>query len=124
MIRIMKIVLISIIIFCTLIFHVCSQKSIQPKQDIILFESSIDGNNEIFLIRADGTSPVNLSDNPAYDGMPSWTSNGSQIFFVSDRDSGREQFELFIMDSDGSNLEKIEAPGIPNLYPTFQPLEK
>jgi Tol biopolymer transport system component len=52
----------------------------------------------------DGSDPVNLSNNPADDLFPSWSPDGSQIAFVSNRDDG--QF-LYLMDADGSNLHLL-----------------
>jgi Tol biopolymer transport system component len=40
---------------------------------------------DIYLIRADGTSPYNLSDHPAYDFDPIWSPDGRQIAFISYR---------------------------------------
>jgi len=62
-----------------------------------------------------------LTNNPADDRSPAISHDGKQVVFSSDRDGGREQFELFIMDIDGSDVRKIKTPGTANLYPTFAP---
>jgi len=38
----------------------------------IAFESDRDGNYEIYIMNADGTNQVNLTNNPADDEEPSW----------------------------------------------------
>ena len=52
----------------------------------IAFASERDGNLEIYTIAADGTDPVNLTNNPASDGTPSWSPDGDRTAFASDRD--------------------------------------
>jgi Tol biopolymer transport system component len=80
------------------------------QQERILFECKIDGNTEVFVINADGTGSVNLTNHPGYDGMPSWSGNGSAIIFVSDRDVGKEGGnDVYLMDADGSNIKRITS---------------
>jgi len=43
----------------------------------IAFQSDRDGNFEIYVMEADGSDPVRLTDNPAMDSQPAW-SPGSQ----------------------------------------------
>ncbi len=49
---------------------------------------------------------------------PSWSPDGSQIVFVSDRD-GHPQ--IFVMDSDGSNEHRISYSGFYNVSPSWSP---
>ena len=94
---------------------------ISPNGQQLAFETGKDGNSEIYVINLDGSDPKRLTNNPADDRSPAISDDGKQVVFSSDRDGEREQFELFIMDIDGSNLRKIETPGAVNLYPTFAP---
>jgi len=41
-------------------------------------------NNEIYLMNADGSNPARLTNNPGDDFAPSWSTDGTQIVFVSD----------------------------------------
>jgi len=34
---------------------------------------------------AEGSNPVRLTDNPAYDAYPAWSPDGTRIAFASDR---------------------------------------
>ncbi|MHB1604911.1 MAG: hypothetical protein ACYCTV_00755 [Leptospirales bacterium] len=49
---------------------------------------------------------------------PSWSPDGRQISFVSDRD-GHPQ--IFVMDSDGSNVRRISFEGFYNVSPSWSP---
>jgi TolB protein len=40
----------------------------------IVFESDRDGNNEIFVMNADGSRQTNLTQSPGYDSSPVWSS--------------------------------------------------
>ena len=39
----------------------------------IAFHTRRDGNWEIYIMQADGSNQVNLTNNPAYDSMPHWS---------------------------------------------------
>lgn len=43
------------------------------KQTKIAFPSYRDGNNEIYIMNADGSEQRNLTNNPAHDWIPSWS---------------------------------------------------
>ena len=64
------------------------------------FEREIKGNWEIYVMNADGANPINLTNHPADDGAPSWSPDGRQIAFASDRDGN---WEIYVMNADGAN---------------------
>ena len=39
----------------------------------VAFDSDRDGDSEIYVTNTDGTDTVQLTDNSAWDGMPSWS---------------------------------------------------
>jgi Tol biopolymer transport system component len=51
----------------------------------IVFHSDRDGDFEIYVMNEDGSEPYQLTGNSADDFLPSWSPNGEQIAFVSDR---------------------------------------
>jgi Tol biopolymer transport system component len=73
---------------------------------------SVDGedekaNSEIYLMNADGSDKRNLTNNPGQDGLSwefSWSPDGSQILFTTDRDGN---IEIYVMDADGGNLTNL-----------------
>ncbi len=64
------------------------------------FESDRDGNREIYVINADGTYQVRLTNNTATDMTPAWSPDGSKIAFRSYRDGNSE---VYVMNTDGTN---------------------
>jgi Tol biopolymer transport system component len=70
----------------------------------------IDAGN-IFVINADGSGEVGLTNTPGNDTHPTWTADG-RIIFASDRNPPVERAtifvsDLFIMNSDGSNVAPL-----------------
>jgi hypothetical protein len=68
-------------------------------------EDECDYNGEIYLMNADGSGLVRLTDNEGDDEGPVWSADGSRIAFSSDRNypEGRSP-EIYSMRSDGSCL--------------------
>ena len=63
-------------------------------------------NSEVFVANANGSEARNLTNDPAFDGWPAWSPDGSKIAFASNR--GRS-YEIYIMNPDGSALQKVAA---------------
>jgi Tol biopolymer transport system component len=75
----------------------------------IAFVSDRDGNEEIYLMNADGSDPTRLTHNPGVDRRPFWSPDGGKIAFVSERDGNRE---IYIMNADGSDSTRLtHSPG-------------
>src|SRR2546422_3055032 len=86
---------------------------ISPDGSKILFETNRDGNWEVYVMNADGSGPLNLSNNPASEDpdwtAPAWSPDGSKIAFRSDRDGN---LEIYVMNADGSGVTRLtSAPG-------------
>lgn len=71
---------------------------------LIAFVTDRDGNNEIYVMRPDGTEVRNLTENQASDEQPSWAPDGKRIVFVSDRDGNRD---LYVMDVNGTGVTRL-----------------
>jgi TolB protein len=63
-----------------------------------------ENDSEVFIANSDGSQPLNLTNNPAFDGWPSWSPDGKSIAFASNRN---RNYEIYIMDSDGKNVRKV-----------------
>ncbi len=71
----------------------------------IVFTSRRDGNNEIYVMDADGGNQENLTNHPAYDGQPDWPPEGTKIAFSSAGNDGKRQ--IHVINADGSHLKKL-----------------
>ena len=72
----------------------------------IAISSSRDGDSEIYVMHSDGSDPTRLTTDAALDGHPSFSPNGSQIAFMSDRDLATA-YDVFVMDADGLNATNL-----------------
>ena len=74
---------------------------IVPLSGQIAFSSDKDGDFEIYLMNADGTSLVQLTENEGVDYPSSWSPDGRKLAFVSDRTGDKE---IYVMAIDGSGM--------------------
>jgi Tol biopolymer transport system component len=76
----------------------------QAKIERIAFTTDRDGNNEIYLMKPDGTELVRLTNNAAFDVDPVISPDGSRIAFTSNRDGNEE---IYVMNADGTNPRRL-----------------
>src|SRR5213083_3084647 len=76
----------------------------QSSSGLIAFVSNRDGNNEIYVMNADGTGLTRLTNDPASDVYPAWSPDGSRIAFTSTRDGHNN---IYIMNADGSGVTQL-----------------
>jgi TolB protein len=89
-----------------------------PDGQWLAFESSQDGDGEVYIVAADGSNLKQLTHNSLYDGAPAWSPDGMQLVFRSIR-SGNS--DLYIMDRDGGNVRQITNTPIWDTDPTWSP---
>src|SRR5947209_7266225 len=87
----------------------------QPK---IAFASNRSGNFEIYVMNSDGTNQINLTKNPAGDGEPSFSPDGSKIAFDSSRNRNNE---IYVMNADGTNQTRLTSNPAGDGLPAFSP---
>ena len=62
-------------------------------------------NEEIYVVRADGSGPHRLTRHAGEDTSPAWSPDGSSIAFV--RRTARAGLDLYVMDGDGRRLRRL-----------------
>jgi Tol biopolymer transport system component len=82
----------------------------------IVFQSTRDGNFEIYTMNANGSEPRRLTTSPRNDVSPSWSPDGSSIVFASDRD---DNWEIYSMSVDGSNQKRLTKGMGANTAPSW-----
>ena len=65
---------------------------------------AVESNDEIFLVDILLDTLINITNHPAHDKMPTFTPDGTQIAFISDR-GGTDQ--IFLMNADGSDQTQL-----------------
>jgi WD40 repeat protein len=78
--------------------------------DYIAFTTNRDGNQEIYLMKAeDGSDLQNISNHPASDSQAAVSPNGNTILFTSDREGNQEIYSVMADGSELVNLTNNEA---------------
>ena len=86
-----------------------SQGSWDPNLRRIAYTTNRDGQNEIYLMNADGSNAVNLTNNPADDQNPTWSIDGEWIAFASNRDGNYEIYIIRVSNFETRNI--TNSPG-------------
>lgn len=75
----------------------------------IAYETYVNDNWEIFVMNADGSNPVNLTQTPTeHEHYPQVSPDGTRICFSVDQGEGRDAIRsLYTMDVDGSHRKKL-----------------
>lgn len=60
--------------------------------------------SEVFLADSDGKNAHDLTNNPAFDGWPAWSPDGTRIAFASNRNA---RYQIFVMKADGSSVQLV-----------------
>jgi len=97
----------------------------------IAFVSDRAGNDDIWAMSPTGRNPVNLTpSSPAFDQFPNWSADGRKIAFMSDRATPGNptppgfpgpDFEIFVMNADGSNVTQITFNELDDEDPAWSP---
>ncbi|HEX8181670.1 MAG TPA: DUF4394 domain-containing protein, partial [Pyrinomonadaceae bacterium] len=89
----------------------------------ITFQSDRDGNDELYTVNAlDGSNPVRLTNNAAFDLDPARSSDGARLVFVSNRDVA-DNLEIYAANADGSNVVRLTNSPASDIDPAIQPFQ-
>jgi Tol biopolymer transport system component len=118
-----------------------AEATVSPKGDKIVFTSDRSGDLELYTMNIDGSNVKQITNELGYDGGAFFSPDGNKLIFRASRPKSKEdideykrllseglvkptEMELFICDSDGSNLKQITFLGNANWSPFFHPSGK
>ena len=84
----------------------------------IAFESTRNGNSDIYVINADGSDLRQLTSHPEWDHAPAWSPDGQRIAFHSLRDGN---WEIYVMNADGSGVTRLTNQLERDWLPSWSP---
>ncbi|MGI9647185.1 MAG: TolB family protein, partial [Acidimicrobiia bacterium] len=68
-------------------------------------------NVEIYTMAADGTGIVRITHDPRVDFYPRWSPAGTEIAFISNRHSGTESMDLYVIDLTTEEVRRVTTTG-------------
>ena len=89
-----------------------------PDGSKIAFTSHRYGNDEIFVMNANGSMQANLTNHPATDKSPAWSPDGTKIAFYSGRDGNAE---IYVMNADGTGQTRLTNNAAYDRMPAWSP---
>ena len=90
-----------------------------PDGTRIAFTSTRDGDDEIYVMHADGSNPVQLTQPQSSDDCPAWSPDGTRIAFTSVRDGN--QGDIYTMAADGSHVVRLTQHPSIDTDPAWSP---
>ncbi len=92
----------------------CISDPVAPCEQQLLFQRSLDGNQELFIVNADGMWERNISNNPEDDTSAHWSAATRKLVFQRSGD-------IYIANEDGSGQQNltasVEVEGSPHWSP-------
>ena len=105
------------------------QPSWSPDGTRIVYASGQDGDNDIWVMNADGTGRRNLTTGTLTAGgrtlgdgkeeQPAWSPDGTRIVYVSDRNGGDN--DIWVMNADGTGHRNLHDNNNPEWKPAWSP---
>ncbi len=95
-----------------------SSPNLSPDGEWLVFDSQGGQQEDLFVIRQDGTGLRQLTDDIHKDRVPRWSPDGKRIAFLSDRGG---KWEIWTINSDGSGLQQLTYTSGIVSHPVWSP---
>jgi dipeptidyl aminopeptidase/acylaminoacyl peptidase len=106
------------VVFAVLATAAPAQGVVPGSEGKIAFDSTRDGNAEIYSMEANGGAQTPLTNNPASDQNPAVSPEGNRIAFASDRDGN---LELYVMAFSGAGQTRLTNNPATDANATWSP---
>jgi len=84
----------------------------------ILFVSNLSGFHEVWRLNADGSGPLQLTNDKRENGSPAWSPDGKQFAYYSKQADG--SYQIMLANADGTGAKKLTNAGN-NWSPVWSP---
>ena len=85
---------------------------------IDLWNSDLD----VFVMNADGTNLVRLTEDARFNVLPSWSPDSKRIVFVRATHDDITDSDIYVMNADGTGLVNLtQTPGVGEFHPAWKP---
>ena len=81
--------------------------------------TAVDGDFEVWVMNADGSGAVPVTDNTAEEATPAWSPDGTKIAFASTRGGG--SYEIWVMNANGTGATQLTSSIGENFSPDWSP---
>ncbi len=94
--------------------------SVNPRSYDLVYVSrdKADSKDSIYTMQQNGVNKTKLTSLPGNSDDPSYSTTGRQIIFINDADGN---YDIFLMDTNGGNIEKMYESTADELSPIFLP---
>lgn len=89
-----------------------------PDGKKIVYYSNRKGNNEIYVMNADGSDSQQLTENPSSDYLPKFSPDGTRILYFS---GDKKRYNIYLMNADGSDKKQLTDNESRNEDPNWLP---
>lgn len=97
------------------------QPAWSPNGTAVAFVYMLGGDSEIYVVRADGTKPQNVSKNPGVDINPVWSQDGSRLLYTSHRDGQFDIYRVDVKDGRAGRSKRITKESSDDMWPAWSP---
>lgn len=105
--------------------HPSNQEELDQYKALLAQNLVEPGRLELFIMNADGSGKQQVTHNGASNFSPYFHPDGHRLIFSSNvetrNDGGRPEFHLYLVNEDGSGLERLTFDGQFNSFPMFSP---
>ncbi len=92
-----------------------------PDGNLIAFQTNRQGNQELYVMQADGTNKTNITNSSELDLEFSWSPDGTKLVFTR---LVQDKYVLYVVGANGSGLSQLTSSTDNCRYPAWSPNEQ